>query len=100
MILLGKTKYDKVIKPLNKVTINNLFARSVAENQVRGTIYVDDVDNPKTFFIIHPYGMSLLFGNMENDEFNTWLLDFSLNRNQVRDKIYWLQVFPASWKKK
>ena len=100
MLLLDQSKYDKVIRPLKEVTINNLFARSVVENNVSGSVYVDNTENPKTFYIIHPYGMSLLFGATDNDDFNSGFLDYALNTFGMRDKYEWLQAFPESWNKK
>ena len=70
MVLLDKSDYGKVLQPLKKVTINNLFARAVIEQTVSGKIYVDDPINPKTFYVVHPYGMTLLFGESNNEKFN------------------------------
>lgn len=100
MILLDQSKYNKVIKPLKEVTINTLFARSVVEKKVRGSVYVDNTENPQTFYINHPYGMSLLFGETENNDFNLKFIDHALNTFKIRDKHEWLQVFPDSWNKK
>ena len=100
MILLDKSKYCKVLKPIMGVTINNLFARAVVEEKVNGWVYVDNPEDPATFYIIHPYGMSLLFGETDNDEFNSKFLDHALNTYRIRDKYEWLQAFPESWNKK
>ena len=62
--LLGKNNYNILTEPLNKVTINSLFARSVIEFRVTGKVYVDDCDHPRTLYVVHPYGMSLLFGGL------------------------------------
>lgn len=100
MILLDKSRYDKVLNPLMEVTINNLFARSVVEKKVNGFVYVDNEENPATFYVIHPYGMSLLFGETENDDFNSKFLDHALNTFRIRNKYEWMQAFPYSWNKK
>ena len=100
MIKLDKSKYEKVLKPLMEVTINNLFALSVVEEKVDGFVYVDDTENPATFYIIHPYGMSLLFGETDNNDFNTKFLDYALNTFRIRDKYEWLQAYPESWNEK
>jgi GNAT superfamily N-acetyltransferase len=100
MIELEKSKYGKIIEPLKEVTINHLFARSVVENKVDGSVYVDNIENPKTFYINHPYGMSLLFGDNENDDFNSNFFDYALNTFKIRDKYEWLQTYPDSWNKK
>jgi hypothetical protein len=43
MILLDKNHYDKVIIPLQSVSINKLFARAVAEKRIEGKIYVEPI---------------------------------------------------------
>lgn len=97
MKLLAEKDYHKAIIPLKQVTINNLFARSVVEQKVKGKIYVDNVDNPKTFYIIHPYGMTLLFGATDNKIFNTSFKDYALNIHNNRTTHEWMQAFPDSW---
>jgi hypothetical protein len=98
--LLDKSNYDKVIKPLSKVAVNHLFARSVVEKKVNGSIYVDNTETPGTFYIVHPYGMSLLFGNSDNADFNRQLIDYFLNTFKIRNKHEWLQAYPKEWNKK
>ena len=93
MFLLNKTKYDKVKRALLEVTINNLFVRAVIENKVNGSVYVDNSDYPETFYVVHPYGMSLLFGNTDNKKFNLLFRDYALNINQTRNKHEWMQLF-------
>ena len=97
MILLNDGLYDKIVEPLRKVTINNLFARTVVEKHLPGKIYVDDENTPGVFYIVHPYGMSLLFGNPNNDRFNCQFRKYALNEDKSRDKHEWMQVFPDSW---
>ncbi len=97
MILLEKQHYERVLEPLQQVSVNTLFARFVVSRQVTGTIYVDRPDLPKTFYIIHPYGMSLLFGHADNSHFNLQLLDYLLNTAKTRSKPEWLQVYPGIW---
>ena len=97
MILLEKNAYDKVLEPLKKVSINNLFARTVVEKHLQGKIFVDNVNSPTTFYIVHPYGMSLLFGNPDNYEFNCQFREYALNKDKSRNKYEWMQVFPDSW---
>ncbi len=100
MILLDKSCYSKCIEQVKKVKINHLFALAILQNQVDGFVYVDDMKNPKTFYIVHPYGMSLLFGENENETFNAKLFDYILNTNKFRKKCEWMQVFPDTWNKK
>lgn len=97
MILLDKADYGKVAQPFKKVTINSLFARAVVEQTVSGKIYVDTPINPKTFYVVHPYGMTLLFGESNNEKFNEAFKNYALNKDNSRDNTEWMQVFPDNW---
>src|ERR1019366_901121 len=97
MILLEKKGYFKLVALLKRVMINNLFARSIIEGHVSGMVYVDNPDCPKTCYILHPYGMSLLFGDSGNIEFNDQFKDYALNTKKTRNRHEWMQAFPNSW---
>ncbi len=99
MELLDKNNYARLIDPLKQVKINNLFARSVIEKKISGKVFVDNHENPKTFYVVHPYGMSLLFGNSQNIDFNNKFLDYSLNIDKIRDRHEWMQAYPGDWDK-
>lgn len=100
MKTLSLGEYYKVNEPLGSIHINTLFARAVADHYVSGTIYVNDCYSPSTFYIAHPYGMSLLFGETTNEKFNEMLFDFLINSNKMRVKSEWLQVFSTEWNSK
>jgi hypothetical protein len=100
MIELETEKYSILIEPVKKVNINILFARSVIEKKVSGKIFVDNSFDPTTFYIIHPYGMTLLFGNSNNEEFNKQFADYALNKDNLRNSSEWMQVFPETWDRK
>ena len=97
MIQLPIEKYNLLIEPLKMVTINNLFASSVIERHVTGKVFVDKIDIPKTFYIIHPYGISLLFGDYTNHDFNREFCDYALNIEKNRSKFEWMQASPREW---
>lgn len=97
MISLEKEQFSKLVEPLKTITTNNLFARAVAERVVDGKVFVDDAENPKSFYLLHPYGMSLLFGDPNNEKFNREFKKYALNENRNRELIEWMQVFPADW---
>jgi RimJ/RimL family protein N-acetyltransferase len=99
MILLERDKFNKLTDSLSKVKINNLFARSVVEKYVTGKVYVDDKDKPSTFYVVHPYGISLLFGKWDNKDFNIRFRDYALNTSKIRNKYEWMQAFPGNWHK-
>jgi RimJ/RimL family protein N-acetyltransferase len=100
MKLLDKELYIKLVNPLSKVKINNLFARSVIEHHVTGKVYVDNANTPRTIYVVHPYGMSLLFGDPLNDAFNKEFKEYALNFNKIRHNHEWMQAYPDSWDKK
>lgn len=97
MLLLQKEKYDLLSGPLRKVTINISFAHSVIDKDVTGKVYVDDTETPKTFYIIHPYGLSLLLGDSGNKEFNNTFREYALNTSKERDTHEWMQAYPEDW---
>lgn len=99
MELLKIDDYTKVVLPLKEIPINNLFARSVIENKADGKVYVDNSDNPKTFYVIHKYGMSLLFGDSDNMAFNNSFRSYAFNLESTRNSIEWLQAYPEIWHK-
>ena len=100
MVSLTPTDYHKAADSLNNLPINHLFALSIIGQKVNGKIYADETENPSTFLFAHPYGMSLLTGNEDNENFNAKLKKYALNSDKSRTKTEWLQTFPASWNEK
>ena len=97
MILLPVDRYHLLEKSIKGVQINNLFARSVIEKHVTGKIYVDNIIDPHTVYVVHPYGISLLFGDYENVNFNNRFKSYALNVDKSRNKHVWLQTYPREW---
>jgi GNAT superfamily N-acetyltransferase len=95
MKLLPPSNYHKVQTALKRVSINHLFARSVVEKHVTGKIWTDDPENPAAFYLQHPYGMSLLFGQTDQTAFNQGLADFLLRA--AKNSAEWLQAYPDEW---
>lgn len=100
MIQLKTENYYKALKQLSEVAINHLFAKTVLEQKMDGEVFVDNPDEPTSFYIKHAYGMSLLFGRTDNAEFNRQLTSYLLNENNVHKTSEWLQVFPSEWNDK
>lgn len=84
-------------EPIKEVQINNFFARSVIERHVTGRIYVDNLVDPKTFYVLHPYGISLLFGDHTNLQFNHLFKSYALNPDNGRSSHEWMQTYPREW---
>jgi len=97
MVRLEKSRYSLLRQPLMHLSMNQLFARSVIEDRVEGLVMVDDVDEPRSFYVLHPYGMSLVFGRANNEAFNTALKDYLLGRDGQRTAVEFLQAEPGAW---
>lgn len=100
MMLVQVTQYEEILKKLKEIPFNTLFASAVLECKAPGSVFVDNINEPKTFYIAHYYGMSLLFGDTDNETFNTSLSDYMLNVSTHRLKQEWLQVYPEKWNEK
>jgi RimJ/RimL family protein N-acetyltransferase len=97
MYLIPETDYWKALLPLSKVKVNHWFALFVLEKRVKGKVYADDIHSPSAFYVIHPYGMSLLFGSSAKPEFLKRLKKYLLNSEGERQKAEWLQAWPGKW---
>ena len=96
MIILNKAQYHIVEKSLSYVSINKLFAKSVIKKHIDGKVYVDDISNPKNFYVIHPYGMSLLFGKIDEEFLKTKFINFLLKNNHRKTPLEFLQIYPTN----
>lgn len=97
MLLLPAGKYSLLKEKIKLVTVNNLFARSVIEGHVRGKVFADNISDPQTWYIVHPYGMSLLAGDCGNEEFNSSFLVYATSGGSSPERYEWMQTFPRDW---
>ncbi len=97
MILLPNDRYYLLKEQIKEVKINNLFARSVIEKHISGKVFVDNIDNPQTVYVIHPYGISLLFGDYSNIEFNSQFKLYAISQDSSHEVYEWMQTFPKEW---
>ncbi|WP_083705434.1 GNAT family N-acetyltransferase [Paenibacillus sp. FSL H8-0259] len=95
MLKLDSRDYALALPLLSQVKINTLFAEAVLKGQTTGTVYVDNVQNPRTFYVAHDYGMSLVYGDSGNEAFNRSLYDYITNKSGDRQSPEWLQGDPA-----
>jgi len=95
MILLRPENYHHARALLLTMKMNNLYARSVVEHHVAGRVYVDDVSCPRVFHVVHPYGMSLLFGEAGDEYLQNHLKGYMLNSNGLRTAPEYMQIFPS-----
>ncbi|WP_025717513.1 GNAT family N-acetyltransferase [Paenibacillus sp. 1-18] len=96
MKLLDSRNYKKVIPIIQSAGINTMFALSVLERKVEGKVFIDEEASPVSFYIQHPYGMALLYGETNKEDFYVQLASYMLNVQNVRNEFEWLQVYPAS----
>jgi len=94
---LNKNHYKILLDPISKIPFNTLMIRSIISGHVDGKVYADSTDNPQSFYIIHPYGMSYLTGDSNNESFNKWLHDYFTGKSPTRKKDEWVQIHPQNW---
>lgn len=90
MIELQPDVFSSLLPALRRLPINNLFARSVLEQRVAGAVWADRRDQPSLVHVIHPYGMTLLFGDARGTApaaLKAHLLAQGVNRSDT-----WLQA--------
>ena len=97
MFELSKDRYGILIESVMQIPFNMLMARSVICGHVDGKIFVDSLECPETFYIVHAYGMTFLCGDSKNEAFNKWLFDYFTGRSYERKRDEWLQAFPREW---
>lgn len=78
--------------PLDEVGINVGFARAVIGDKVDGELWVDRAASPRAAHALHPYGMSLLWGDALDEALEPVLDHLRAGRYRNRDE--WLQVDP------
>lgn len=97
MNVLPVQEYHRIIPLLDQVPFNCIFARSIAQRHLDGTIFVDDARDVHNAYIVHPYGMSFLVGDRSNKEFEAWLFSYLLDEKKQRFYDEWMQVYPDYW---
>lgn len=97
MIKLRKEQYTLPLVLIQTLPINHLFALSVLEGKTDGEVFADSQTYPTAYYIKHPYGMSLLFGERLNSDFTSTLNDYLSDLNHDRKQEEWLQVYPTDW---
>jgi len=97
MIELPTNMYNIAKGLLNEVPFNSLFAKTIIRKKHKGQIFVNNLNNPSVFYIVHPYGMSLLIGSSGNDNFINEFSDYILTNTLKKEEDEWMQVFPRSW---
>ncbi len=97
MIELAKSEFKTILNKVKEVEFNTYFAQSVIVGHAKGTVYVNDRNNPTAIYIVSDYGMSLLFGDCSDAVFNQALIDYFTGKDCRRKKAEWLQAYPIGW---
>lgn len=90
MIELQPDLFSSLLPALRRVPINHLFARSVLEQCVAGAVWADRREQPSLVHVIHPYGMTLLFGDASGTD--RAALKVHLRAQQAQPRDTWLQA--------
>lgn len=94
---LPTAHYGRALEALRAVPINTSAAEVVLRGQAEGVVYADDAARPAVYLVVHPSGMSYLFGDGAAAGFDDRLRDYLANRGGFRRTLEVLQVFPERW---
>ncbi|MDC0667962.1 GNAT family N-acetyltransferase [Nannocystis radixulma] len=92
---LPASAYHRIWPSLRALARNTLFARAVAEQGAPGQVFAYPAESPAVVYVIHDYGMSLLYGSTGLAGVDEQLLAEVVRR--PRSAAEWLQVAPAVW---
>jgi RimJ/RimL family protein N-acetyltransferase len=93
---LESNQYRKINEIINNSGEECLFAYAILENNIPGSVYVDDLANPRTSLICSSSGKYLIAGDDQNDEFNKEISEF-LKENTNHNGYYDLYASSNKW---
>lgn len=88
----------RLAAPLHALAMNTLFARAVLEQDAPGQVLACPAESPSVVYVVHDYGMSLLFGGpgtTAKPEAYDRILEQIIARPRTAEE--WLQVHPQEW---
>lgn len=80
------------VRELLRLDMNAGFARAVLEGKVEGHVWRSDSVGDGAIHVVHPHGMSLVWGNRVDKAFDELIERLRLGRYRLRDE--WLQIDP------
>lgn len=92
---LGRGAYQQLAGTLSGLAMNTLFVRAVLEQDAPGRVFAYPAESPAVCYVVHGYGMSLLWGDTGSSEMNASLLGRLLAMPRTADE--WLQVGSDDW---
>ena len=97
MLRLSAAAHRHLLSRLSSVPFNTCFAQAVLSGNVQGSVYVDRIEDPRTWVIVNRCGMSLLAGDPNDVEVRRWLADYVLNIGGHRESLELIQPHPHAW---
>ena len=88
----ARTTARRAVDALDAVPINVGFVRAVLDGTAAGDVWCDREDDPRAFHVVHPYGMSLVWGDDVPESVDTIVARIRARAASGRDE--WLQVEP------
>lgn len=92
---LKQNEFNQVIELFNQEGVHNTFAYSVIEGKQPGLIYTDDQNQPSCCLILSKSGKYLVVGDTENIDFNTFLSEYLLNKENHN---HYFDIYSSSLK--
>lgn len=80
------------LRILEAVPLNSGFVRVVLDGLVEGRLWADRLDAPRAMHALHPYGMSLVWGDDVAEAFDEIVNHLRQGKYRTRDE--WLQIDP------
>ncbi len=93
LIELSTEAFPALLASLRALPFNHMFARSVIERLVDGRVWVDRADAPRLVHVVHPYGMTLLFGSADRADRDGLKAHLRDCRHDSHD--LWMQASPG-----
>ncbi|HEY5947295.1 MAG TPA: GNAT family N-acetyltransferase [Kofleriaceae bacterium] len=94
MIRADRRLWNRVLDNVRALPINTLFVESILCDHVDGQVFCDDERDPRAFYAVHPYGMALLWGSLEREQ---WHASLRAHLRERHRPVEWLQVYPDAW---
>lgn len=96
MKIMSKKDYLEILRKVQLIPFNTHFATAVLEEKIGGAVYADSLESPSSFYIVHEYGMSLLFGELSDDFLEKQFLPHAKAVNQLRRQKEMMQIYPTT----
>ena len=83
----------RYLPALSAIRLNTQFVRAVLEGEVTGRVWVDQLPEPRVAHAMHPYGMSFIWGECDDERIPSLADHVLLGAYRKHDE--WLQIAPS-----